>query len=174
MDTLLRRRPKPLAPAFSRKVRRASLLFTALAICAFAWETNWVIGEIQGELIHDPKYTSEYCFDLEDGRMLEPQPPLRYVNHSCEPNCEFNWFDVTDTGEFEPRRRVFLIALRDIKSGEELTINYNWPIESAIPCRCRAPSCRGWIVVPGELEALIATKIPRHGIESLHVGSRDS
>ena len=138
------------------------------------FQTNWVIGEIQGELIHDPKYTSEYCFDLEDGCMLEPQPPLRYVNHSCEPNCEFNWFDVTDTGELESRRRVFLIALREIKPGEELTIDYNWPIESAIPCRCRAPSCRGWIVVPGELEALIATKVPRHGKESLHVGSRDS
>ena len=43
LDTMSRRRPKPLAPAFSRKVRRASLLFAVLAICAFAWETHWII-----------------------------------------------------------------------------------------------------------------------------------
>ncbi len=78
------------------------------------------------------------------------------MNHSCEPNCEFDFFDLREEGETETRRRVFLIALREIKPGEELTIDYNWPATSAIPCRCHAPSCRGWIVDPDELDAVIA------------------
>jgi len=36
-----------------------------------------------------------YCMDIGNGRVLEPHAPFRYVNHSCEPNCEFDWFDLT-------------------------------------------------------------------------------
>ncbi|MCY2992296.1 MAG: SET domain-containing protein-lysine N-methyltransferase [Planctomycetota bacterium] len=115
-----------------------------------------VIGEIQGEVIDDLHYGSDYCMNIGENRVLEPEPPYRYVNHSCEPNCEFDFFDLTDPGASQSRRRVFLIALREIKPGEELTIDYNWSATSAIPCRCQAPSCRGWIVDPHELAALTA------------------
>ena len=115
-----------------------------------------VIGEIQGEVIDDLHYGSDYCMNIGENRVLEPEPPYRYVNHSCEPNCEFDFFDLTDLGESQSRRRVFLIALREIKPGEELTIDYNWSATSAIPCRCQAPSCRGWIVDRHELDALTA------------------
>ena len=115
-----------------------------------------VIGEIKGQIIDDPHYGSDYCMNIGEGRALEPTAPFRYVNHSCEPNCEFDFFDLRDAGETETRRRVFLIALREIKPGEELTIDYNWSAASAIPCRCQAPSCRGWIVDPGQLDALRA------------------
>lgn len=115
-----------------------------------------VIGEIEGQVIDDPHYGSDYCMNLDDGRVLEPAPPFRYVNHSCEPNCEFDFFDLHEAGQTETQRRVFLIALREIKPGEELTIDYGWSAASAIPCRCHAPSCRGWIVHPDELGKLQA------------------
>jgi len=115
-----------------------------------------VIGEIEGHVIDDPHYGSDYCMNIGDGRVLEPTAPFRYVNHSCEPNCEFDFFDLREAGRTETRRRVFLISLREIKPGEELTIDYNWPADSAIPCRCRAPSCRGWIVNSDELDSLLA------------------
>jgi len=123
-----------------------------------------VIGEIEGRIIDDPHYGSDYCMNIDDGRVLEPAAPFRYVNHSCEPNCEFDFFDLRDTGQTEPERRVFLIALREIKPGEELTIDYNWSAAAAIPCRCHAPSCRGWIVNPDELDALrarLANTLPK-------------
>ena len=115
-----------------------------------------VIGEIEGRIIDDPHYGSDYCMNIEDGRVLEPAAPFRYVNHSCEPNCEFDFFDLREAGQTTTRRRVFLIALREIKPGEELTIDYNWSASGAIPCRCGAATCRGWIVDPDQLEAVRA------------------
>jgi hypothetical protein len=110
-----------------------------------------VIGEIEGELIHDANYGSRYCMDIGDDLVLEPHAPFRFVNHSCEPNCEFDWFDLTAENQTESERCVFLIALREIRPDEELTIDYNWPAQQAIVCRCGAPTCRGWIVDPCEL-----------------------
>jgi SET domain-containing protein len=64
----------------------------------------------------------------------------RYINHSCEPNCE----SVTE------RRRVWIYALRDIEPGEELTYDYNLTGDDDIEtqaaqyaCHCGAASCRG-------------------------------
>lgn len=120
-----------------------------------------IIGEIVGKVTDDPYHASEYCFDIGDGFQLEPDPPFRFVNHSCEPNCEFDWTDDTDGSDTRNddlpfSRHVYLIALRIIEPGEELTIDYNWPADAAIPCNCRAPSCRGWIVDENELSDIEA------------------
>lgn len=105
-----------------------------------------VVGEITGEIIDDANYGSEYCFDIGDGLRLEPVAPFRFVNHSCEPNCEFDYLQCSDEPGGTRRTRVYLLALYDIKADEELTIDYNWSTANAIPCRCQAPSCRGWVV----------------------------
>ena len=65
----------------------------------------------------------------------------RFINHSCEPNCE----TVDDDG------RIFVEALRDIEIGEELFFDYRLSLEddddpegsNAYECRCGARSCRG-------------------------------
>ncbi len=41
-----------------------------------------------------------------------------------------------------------------VHAGEELTIDYGWPAEVAIPCLCGSRHCRGWIVDPDEVELL--------------------
>ena len=112
-----------------------------------------VIGEIQGKLISEPHYTSDYCFDFEDGRQLEPTAPFRFVNHSCSPNCTFELCDIPNN-DGSKTRRLYLFALKEIRPGEQLTIEYNWPANAAIPCRCGEPDCRGWIVDPSELDRL--------------------
>lgn len=117
-----------------------------------------VIGEIRGDVIEDPDYGSRYCMDIGGGCVLEPQAPFRYVNHSCEPNCEFDFFDLTQESGFPTHRHVYLLALREIKPGEELTIDYNWSADTAIPCRCEAPSCRGWIVTSDQLATVTARR----------------
>lgn len=154
-----RREPDERAESPTQRARKKSVRIgtTHVGKGLFArrrYPAETVIGEIEGQVIDDPHYGSDYCMNLDDGRVLEPAPPFRYVNHSCEPNCEFDFFDLRESGRTQ--RRVFLIALREIKPGEELTIDYNWSAASAIPCRCRAPSCRGWIVNPDELEILQA------------------
>ncbi|MDX1927225.1 MAG: SET domain-containing protein-lysine N-methyltransferase [Pirellulaceae bacterium] len=115
------------------------------------------IGEIEGEVICDDEYRSRYAFDLENGAQLEPAPPFRFVNHSCEPNCAFDLIGVDHVDQPKSRtvRKLLIFAINDIESGDELTIDYNWPASFAIPCNCKTPSCRGWIVSKKSLERLV-------------------
>lgn len=66
----------------------------------------------------------------------------RFVNHSCEPNCEMQKWSVHGL----PRMALF--ASRDIKPGEELTYDYNFALfnpSEGQECRCGSNACRGVI-----------------------------
>lgn len=55
---------------------------------------------------------------------------IKYINHDCKPNC----------GVWERNRESLnLIAERDIKAGEEITMDYGYP-EIYEECKCN--SCR--------------------------------
>lgn len=110
-----------------------------------------IVGEIEGTVIADADYGSNYCMDLGDDRCLEPAPPFRFMNHSCQPNCRLQWFDIDAAPGIIAGRRMFVLALDAIEPGDQLTIDYAWPAHMAIRCRCRAPGCRGWIVAEEEL-----------------------
>ena len=71
-----------------------------------------------------------------DGKMLKNT--ARYINHSCDPNCE-----VVLTS-----RTIWIGALRHITAGEELTYNYGYEIKDYMehPCTCRAQNCCGYIL----------------------------
>ncbi len=64
--------------------------------------------------------------------------PARYLNHSCSPNCEAQ----------QDEDRIWIVALRDIRAGEELTFNYGYDIGEwrDYPCGCGAANCLGYIV----------------------------
>ena len=74
----------------------------------------------------------------------------RYINHSCDANCETIIED----------RRVFIDAIRDIRPGEELGYDYllTWestddPDELALyVCHCSAALCRGTMLDPVPLD----------------------
>jgi hypothetical protein len=55
-----------------------------------------------------------------------------YINHSCAPNAYMRG---------APGNKIIFFALRDIKVGEEITINYRDPDHPEV-CRCGAPNCR--------------------------------
>ncbi len=129
------------------------------AVFAARWfAPDEIIGEIDGEIIADEDYGSRYCMDLEDGRCLEPGAPFRYMNHSCVPNCSFNWHDIENASGAGVNRRVFVIAQERIWPGDELTIDYRWPPHLAIPCRCGEQCCRGWVVAIEDLPALLTQR----------------
>ena len=107
-----------------------------------------VLGEIRGTILDDHPEDSSYVMELPGGRLLDPAPPFRYVNHSCDPNCELFYWEA-EPGETE-EERLWMQAIRPIEAGEELLIDYCWPADAAIPCRCGALGCRGWIVDPAE------------------------
>jgi uncharacterized protein len=70
----------------------------------------------------------------------------RYINHSCDPNCE----------TVAAGRRIFIEAVKDIETGEELAYDYmierdgdDAPnIETVFGCRCGATACRGTMLLP--------------------------
>lgn len=115
-------------------------------------KADLVLGEILGEHLDDHPEDSSYVMELPSGRLLDPAAPLRFVNHSCDPNCEiFYW----EAGEGEVQEdRLWLQTIRPIEPGQELLIDYSWPADAAIPCRCGAPTCRGWICDPAELHLI--------------------
>lgn len=106
------------------------------------------IAPISGDVLSD-EHDSQYCMELGDDTVLEPNEPFCFLNHSCEPNCELIIWETHDESP-----ELFLHALCPIDVGDELTIDYAWPAESAIPCQCNSPSCRGWIVDENELSSL--------------------
>ena len=113
-----------------------------------------VICEITGRVFDDEGTASEYTFEY-DEKLLEPVAPFRFLNHSCAPNCYFEVLDMPATDDQPASRGLYLIAIDDIVSPQELTIDYNWPASHAIQCRCEQPECRGWVVAEDELSLLI-------------------
>jgi SET domain-containing protein len=149
-------------PRSQRRDRSPRVVRTHLGWGVFAgrpYSAEEIIGEIDGTVIDDWDYGSSYCMDMGDSRCLEPAAPFRFVNHSCQPNCQFQWYDI-DQEDAPPRRRVFLLALARIAAGEELTIDYAWPAHMAIPCRCHSANCRGWVVARSELPGLVESLNP--------------
>jgi hypothetical protein len=66
----------------------------------------------------------------------------RFINHSCDPNCSLEIKDDEGT----PRACIF--ALKKIRSGSELTIDYNWQRKQNDPftvCLCGSKKCDGMI-----------------------------
>ena len=92
---------------------------------------------------NDPNHT--FIFGLSDGKVIDASidgNSARWINHSCEPNCE---------AIEEEDGRVFIYAKRTIRPDEELTYDYRLTIDGkvgkklrkAYACRCGAENCRG-------------------------------
>ena len=116
-----------------------------------------VVGPIEGRIFDGDEYESDYCMALGENSALEPDAPFRFLNHSCQPNCALLEYEVEyddGTGGSE----LWLAVETDIEPGEQMTIDYGWPAESAIPCGCGSPECRKWIVAAEELGQVEPTR----------------
>ena len=79
-----------------------------------------VIGEITGKKICNASYSSSYCFEIDEFWVLEPTAPFRFVNHSCQPNCEICWWDESENTELADDRRQNASSYQyEQKEGEE-------------------------------------------------------
>ncbi len=91
-----------------------------------------------------------HCDYLAGGRVVLMQPPERFINHRCDPNT----FTRTIAGD----RHV--VALREIRPGEEITYDYclNSEGDTAWDCSCGSPKCRrhhlsGFFHLPMDIKA---------------------
>jgi SET domain-containing protein len=93
----------------SEDIAAGSLVETAPVIVMSADDRKY----IDQTLLHD--YIFEWGESKEECCMALGYIPL--YNHSCESNCEYEM-------DFESRQ-IYIKAVRDIKAGDELFINYN-------------------------------------------------
>jgi SET domain-containing protein len=97
-----------------------------------------VVAEYWGEVISEEEADrrgGKYLFELEKHLAIDGKTRkniARYINHSCSPNCE--------PQEKEKQRRLFIVAKRQIKPGEEFCYSYGkdyWEeLIKPLGCRC--------------------------------------
>ena len=97
---------------------------------------------------HDPAQPNHtFYFHLDDGHVIDALyggNASRWINHSCDPNCEAD----------EQDGRIYITALCDIHPGEELNYDYGLVIDAPLtarlkaeyPCWCGSPDCRGTLL----------------------------
>lgn len=95
------------------------------------------------------KPTHTFLFEIDDDTVIDAAQggnAARWINHSCEPNCEA----VDEDG------RIYIEATRRIKAGEELGYNYGITLDERHtpaekkrwPCYCGKKTCRGTLLSP--------------------------
>lgn len=111
-------------------------------------------GEIVTWKIADRRYADDgennyhtFLFDIDGKRVIDAGVggnAARWINHSCNPNCEA-------VGEGD---KIFIESIKTIRPGEELVYDYGFTFEerhtpelkSRYTCRCGAKNCRGTMV----------------------------
>ena len=97
-----------------------------------------------------------FLFTLNDKYVIDANVDgndARWINHSCDPNCEATWLE---DGKKKRKDKIFIEARRDIAAGEELTYNYGIVLAEAHTaklkklwaCRCGSPYCTGTMLQP--------------------------
>lgn len=91
-----------------------------------------------------------HCDYLAGGKVVLMRTPERHINHHCDPNT----FVRTIAGD------RYVVALRDIRAGDEVTYDYclNGDGNTEWSCHCGGPQCRvrhlsGFFHLPIDVQA---------------------
>ena len=102
------------------------------------------------EKIYQERRIQDYQFRIDETLVIDATlngGHGRYINHSCNPSCVSRIVDgkAPDTH----LKRVIIIAQRNINSTDEITYDYQFPLEldldARIPCNCGSELCRGFM-----------------------------
>lgn len=80
------------------------------------------------------KEDKKHLNEIRKGTYEIQRPPERFINHSCNPNSI--------------RKEELLVALKHIRKGEEITVDYrinaydNWKMR----CKCGSKNCAGIVI----------------------------
>ncbi|WP_369792884.1 SET domain-containing protein [Terriglobus sp. TAA 43] len=86
-----------------------------------------------------------YLFGVQDrDTVIDGFGTAMFINHCCEPNCQT---------EEDEEGHVYILALRNIAAGEELTYEYHLydSDEDDQPCYCSTDACRGTMFSEAEV-----------------------
>ncbi len=106
------------------------------------------VGDIRSaqrikKYLNSNKTGSVYIFELNKKFDIDGSPlynKARYINHSCEPNCEVSIKD----------NRIWISSIKKIKKGEELSYDYGYEFDKDDfkdhVCKCGSKYCIGYII----------------------------
>ncbi|CAA7400289.1 unnamed protein product [Spirodela intermedia] len=105
---------------------------------------SWKEAEQRSQLYESKGLRDAYIISLNGNESIDATRKgslARFINHSCQPNCETRKWTVS--GEI----RVGIFAKQDIPAGTELSYDYNfeWYGGAKVRCLCGAPSCSGFL-----------------------------
>ena len=140
---------KTRKPAAQIEVRESSVHGRGVYAAQFISKGTRII-EYTGERVSweaapdDADDPHTFYFGLENGEVINPEidgNDARWINHSCDPNCE----------AIEEDDHIFIYAMRNIQPGEELFYDYAMEIDEPLTkaskkkfaCYCGASTCRG-------------------------------
>jgi len=154
------KRNSPPKPPFT--VKRSSIQGKGVFASRFIPAEECIV-EYTGELIDEEEAVARYddmamkrhhtfLFAVNNDMSIDGASggnDARFINHSCDPNCE---------ARMDDDDRVFIFALRDIEAGDELTYDYAYvgvdaddpEVRAMYACKCGSPKCRGSIVAPAK------------------------
>ncbi|MEO6817494.1 MAG: SET domain-containing protein-lysine N-methyltransferase [Edaphobacter sp.] len=98
--------------------------------------------------VADERYKDRFITYLfscgENGMVIDGFGTAMFINHSCDPNCETE----------DDKGRIYIVAIRDIAVGEELTYEYNLcdSDDSDADCYCGSTKCRGTMFSEDEVK----------------------
>lgn len=105
----------------NRDIKKGEVVFTIKGKLV-----HWVINN-QKESLYAPAWIG-----MSKHSWIDPDEPARFLNHSCNPDCGI-------------KGKLKVAALRNIKKGEEITIDYSitemdklWYMK----CNCGSKNCR--------------------------------
>tara|TARA_Y100001970_G_C14045642_1_gene756175 strand:+ start:292 stop:783 length:492 start_codon:yes stop_codon:yes gene_type:complete len=86
---------------------------------------------------------SVYIFEVNSKYDIDGSPlynKARYINHSCNPNCEV---DIE-------KGRIWISSIKDIKRGDELSYDYGFEFDEDDfmdhKCNCGSKKCIGFVI----------------------------
>ena len=95
------------------------------------------------KFLHKKNEGSVYIFELNSRYDIDGSPlynKARYINHSCDPNCEVDIIN----------NEIWIISVKNIKKGSELNYDYGYPFDkddyADHNCKCGSTKCIGYII----------------------------
>ncbi|HJQ19588.1 MAG TPA: SET domain-containing protein-lysine N-methyltransferase [Gemmatimonadaceae bacterium] len=137
-------RPSPiqgLGAFATRAIRRGTRLIEYAGERLTPAQADARYPDVIGERHHT------FLFAIDDDVVIDAAVngnDARFINHSCDPNCDA----IVDDG------RIWIETIRDVQAGEELAYDYAYVLEERhtraakqrFPCNCGARRCRGTLL----------------------------
>ena len=93
--------------------------------------------------LNSNKTGSVYIFELNKKYDIDGTPKYnkaRYINHSCDPNCEVEII----------KNEIWICSIKKIRKGDELTYDYGYEFDKDDfrdhVCKCGSKNCIGFII----------------------------